>query len=215
MATVEVVRTGFLMGERVPRPKRGPDDFEWPTPRLVDADTKTKFRAKLIEELRARGMTHKDLAIVAHGEIRGKNGVVVPRRPSDARRWVMGKAFPSAAVADGLAGYFKIKTADLLKPKGALEPMELLRKGTREKASPKRAKTNGHDHGAAAHSGNGAVRERDEAPPPLQLPEGANAAIVELKTFPGDPRFMAVVISGVMPVDRALALVALIHPEHT
>lgn len=214
MANVEVIRTGFLMGERVPRPKRGPDDFVWPSPRLADAATKLKFRTKLIEELRARGMTHKDLALVAHGEVRHKkSGRVVPRMPTPARQWVMGKAFPNASTAEGLAGYFKITTAELLKPKGELQPMAFLRAGPGDKTKA-RKKGNGHDHGAAAHSGNGVQREVEEAPPPLTLPEGANAPVVELKSFPGDVRFMAVSISGVLPVDQALALVAMIHPRH-
>jgi len=66
----------------------------------------------------------------------------------------------------------------------------------------------------SGRKGTGAVRVVPEPPPPLPLPEGASAPIVELKSFPTDPRFMAVSVSGVMPVDRALALVAMIHPEH-
>ena len=216
MANVEVIRTGFLMGERVPRPKRGPDDFAWPSPRLADATTRLNFRTRIIEELRARGMTHKDLALVAHGEVRHKkSGRVVPRMPTPARQWVMGKAFPNAATAEGLAGYFKISTAELLQPKGELEPMEFLRARNGEKPKAARKKANGHDHGAAAHRGNGVHRvDDDPPPPPLQLPDGANPAVVELKSFPGDSRFMAVSISGVLPVDQALALVAMIHPRH-
>jgi len=217
MANVEVIREGFLMGERVPRPKKGPGDFAWPSPRTVDEATKTKFRARLTEELLARGMNHKDLAILAHGEVRRKNGHVVPRQPAAARNWVFGKSFPTASAAEGLAGYFKISTADLLKPAGDLKAMPLLRMTAKQKKA--HAKNgNGHDHEAAAamsgRKGTGAVRVVPEPPPPLPLPEGASAPIVELKSFPTDPRFMAVSVSGVMPVDRALALVAMIHPEH-
>jgi hypothetical protein len=162
-------------------------------------------------------MTHRDLAILAHGEVKRKNGHVVPRQPGTARSWVFGKSFPSESAADGLAGYFKISTADLLKPKGPLQEMPLLRMTAKQKKAHAK-KGNGHDHEAAAamagRKGTGAVRVVPEPPPPLPLPEGASPPIVELKSFPTDPRFMAVSVSGVMLVDRALALVAMIHPEH-
>jgi hypothetical protein len=219
MANGEVIRTGFLMGERVPRPKKAPGDFEWPNPRAVDEATKLKFRARLTEELLARGMNHKDLAILAHGEVRRKNGHVVPRMPAAARNWVFGKSFPTAGAANGLAGYFKISTADLLKPKGELQAMPLLRMTAKQKKA--HAKTgNGHDHGAAAvakkpkKKATGVVRVTEVPPPPLPLPEGATPALVKLESFAGDPRFMTVNITGTLPVDRALALVAMIHPEH-
>lgn len=219
MANEQILRTGFLMGERVPRPKKAAGDFQWPSPRTVDEATKLKFRARLTEELLSRGMNHRDLAILAHGEIRRKNGHVVPRQPAAARNWLFGKSFPTSSAADGLAGYFKISTEDLLKPSGELKPMPLLRMTVRQKKA--HAKNgNGHDHGGAAvatqkaHKGNGVARVHEEPPPPVPLPEGATAPTVELKTFPGDARFMAISISGVLPVDRALALVAMIHPEH-
>jgi len=209
---VQVYKTGFLNGERTPRPKPSPDDFKWPATKTVDKAARLAFQTRLIEELRKRGMDHRDLAISAAGTVRAKNGSIMPRAPAVARAWVFGKSFPNATMAAGLAGYFKISMADLLKPRGPLEPMERLPKG--RQTGKANGKANGHDHGAAAHSGNGVHREPEEAPPPLQLPEGASPPIVELKSYPGDSRFMAVSIGGVLPVDQALALVAMIHPRH-
>lgn len=134
----------------------------------------------------------------------------------------MGKGFPNADNADGLAGYFKITTAELLQPAGELEPMEMLRKGPGSKPNGKtngktngHANGNGHDHEAAAgmKSGTGKVRVVAEPPPPPPLPEGATPPVVELKSYPTDARFMSVTVTGVLPVDRALALVAMIHPD--
>jgi hypothetical protein len=210
MAKIEVVREGFLTSGTGRQPKKDPPDFHWPATKRVTADVKEKFRAKLIEELRARGMDHRDLAIAAHGQVKHKNGRTVPRAPGQARGWVFGKSFPTAKAAAGIAGYFKLSMAQLLQPKGELKPMELLRVGPRTKTK----KANGHDHGAAAVEQTGAIRMLHEEPPPLPLPEGAKAPTVKLESLPGDPRFMSIEISGVMLVDRALALVAMIHPEH-
>lgn len=208
---MQIYKTGFLNGERMPRPKASPDDFKWPATKTVDKAARLAFRTRLIEELRERGMDHRDLARVASGTVKTGKGKIVLRAPAVARAWVFGTSFPNGTMASALAGYFKISMADLLKPRGELQAMPKLRRGS---PSPAKPNGNGHDHEAAAHSGNGVDREPEEAPPPLTLPEGASPCTVELKSFPGDPRFMAVAIGGVLPVDQALALVAMIHPRH-
>lgn len=209
---MQIYKTGFLNGERSPRPKPSPDDFKWPATKSVDKAARLAFRTRLIEELRERGMDHRDLARVASGTVKTPKGKIVLRAPAVTRGWVFGKSFPTGSMASALAGYFKLSMAELLQPRGELKPMPKLRRGS---PPASKANGNGYDHDeAAAHGGNGVDRVTEEAPPPLQLPEGASPCTVELKSFPGDPRFMAVAIGGVLPVDQALALVAMIHPRH-
>ena len=195
---MKIVREGFKYSRKRFNPPKSPKGFEWP--RQPTSDDKRHFAAALKRLAEERGMERMDLAKVITGEIINKAGFRAARDGYSMNKWWTGQSIPREDNANVLGAYFKVSLAELLgKPKGAA--------------------VNGHANGHAHAGGASPIRvkaKEPQAPSPelLSLPADAKPPFVKIETYPEDPRFVTVFITGTVPLDVALSLMALLDPRH-
>jgi len=208
----------FVKGFIEKHPDRGPPrsarGFEWPARGATD-EQRHAFKKFLTGKMRAEGLNHRDLARLMFGEKKDDKGYTVPRNPQAILDYADGSTFPTQERARQFGAYFKTPLDAMLVDDGKpFEPLPLIRP---LRATSERKKKNGH----GKHGGNGAAGHpivRADAPaspsepePPRPLPKGAKPVTVEIKTLPGAPEFAQVTISGTVPLDVALGIVAFIE----
>lgn len=177
---------GLIDKDSDPSPKRSPAGFSWPSP-SKPADKK-RFAAALRELLDARDWTSRDLARELYG-VKMVGGSPVPMNLAGPFGWVSGKIFPREVTARYIAVALDVPVARLLTPGAPVEAPA----------------TNG---GAVTRSGNG------HEVAALPLPEGEKPAVIRFETLEADSRFARVHIEGVLQVEHALTLVAMLaHRE--
>lgn len=207
---------GFIGTHANPRPPASEKGFEWPSPRAITDAQRAAFRKAFTQLTRDKGLNHRTLARALNGESRDGNGYVIPRDAGSVRKYMDGVSFPQEDRATVLAAFFKVPMQRFLQDDGQpFEPIDLLRPGG---AAKRGKKANGH----ARHAGNGAAgpavashgapapltREQD---PPPKPPKGAKPVQLEIKTLPGVPDWCQVTITGTVPLDVGLGLMAFIE----
>jgi len=195
-----------------PRSARG---FEWPGPRHANDTQRLAFKKFITAQMRARSLTHRDLARLFYGEAKNGQGYVTPRNPNTILEYADGSQFPTEERARNLGAYFKTPLDAMLVDDGKpFEPLPLIRPS---RATSERKKKNGH----GKHGGNGAAGHpivRADAPastsepePPRPLPKGAKPVTVKIETLPAASEFAQVTIAGTVPLDVALGIMAFIE----
>jgi hypothetical protein len=161
------------------------DATTWPPRPPLVAPERQQFAAAFNELLRETKQTHLEFA----ARMFGKDKAGKPNRPQLVRDWCTGDKFPVPRNAETIAKQFKVPLARLLKPKGPLMT-DVKKRGP-----------------------NGATKipKAPSAPPPLELPKGAEPLSFSMETFKKDPRFATVVIQGLAEIDVAMAILALVH----
>jgi len=188
-------------------PPKSAKGFEWPSARHTTELQRVAFRKNLVEQLRARGMSHRDLARAMFGEQKDSKGYTIPKQTQPMREYADGDLFPTADRARQLAAFFKIPLQKFLHDNGQpfepLPPLRLVR------ATAARRKKNGH-------AGNGAGGVPVVSPPasvpgpPRALPKGARPVQVKIETLANAPDFCTVAITGTVLLDVGLGLMAFI-----
>jgi len=205
---------GFV--EKFPNrsPPKSASGFQWPL-RVATQEQRAGFQKFLVGQMRARGWNHRDFARVLFGEKKDDKGYTVPRNPQAILDYADGSTFPTPERARQFGAFFKTPLDKMLIDDGTpFEPLPLIRP---KRATAKRLKKNGH----GASGGNGAAGApivRADAPaspsesaPPRPLPKGAKPVSVKIETLPGAPEFAQITISGTVPLDVALGIIAFIE----
>jgi hypothetical protein len=204
------LRVGFAVKNENARPPKSSKGFEWPT-RPTD-EQKAIFRKVFTQLLLARGDDHRTFATTFLGESKTGPGYIVPRSPNTIRDWIDGKTFPTEARARQLAACLKIPMERLLTDNAdPFVPMPLLRPG--RATSARKHKANGH--GGNGHGGPPVVSPAPAgaplaAPAMTAPPKGAKPITVKVETIPGASDWCNVVVSGSIPLDVGLGLIAFI-----
>jgi hypothetical protein len=195
---MKIVREGFKYARKRFSPPKSPPGFQWP--RQPTAEDKRHFAASIKRLAEERGMDRLDLAKVITGEIINAAGYRTARDGNTITQWWNGEALPREDGANVLGAYFKTSLAELLgKPQGA----------------PVNGHANGHAHarsGSAIRVKAKGVKAAKEQPVPT--PASGTPAFVKIETFAADPRFVTVSVSGTVPLDTALSIMALLDPSH-
>jgi hypothetical protein len=175
---------GFFAANPKPKPPASPPGFKYPNQR--DPDARANFARNFTRRLAAAGGANV-LARELYGESTNASGRKQPRNAAALLRFADGQTFPRQETAELLAAYFKIPVSELFAaaPAGPATDAPALRR----KSAPA------------------------PAPPALPLPKGAAPPKVAFTTHPGDPRFVRVRVSGTIPIETALSLVAMLAPE--
>jgi hypothetical protein len=195
---MKIVREGFKYSRKRFNPPKSPPGFQWP--RKATAEDKRHFAASIKRLAEERGMERLDLAKVITGEIINAAGFRTARDAFSITKWWNGEALPREDSATVLGAYFKTSLAEMLgKPHGAA--------------------VNGHANGHAHERGGSAIRVKAKGgevakAQPVPTPASGTAAFVKIETFAKDPRFVTVTVSGTMPLDTALSIMALLDPSH-
>lgn len=190
--------------------RRAAREISWPANKAITLAQRHAFRAALTELMRAVGMDHTDLARKMYGtDERGQ-----ARHHGTIRKYVSGESFPKLLQAVELANALNVELPRLLAPESPYEPMHVPHDGDPlEKLAADGREVvpvnggNEASRGPANRKGNGHTRHEVEV---LPLPEGAKPASISLVTLPGDARFAEVNVSGVMQIEHALTLVAML-----
>lgn len=203
---------GFVGTHANPRPPASEKGFAWPRKSDATAEMRAAFRKSFTQLTRGKGMNHRELAQAIYGQTRDHNGYVVPRGPGVLRAYLDGDSFPKGTQASLLAAYFRVPLSRLLQDDGApFEPMPMIRPAS---AGNQRAKkSNGHKGNGAA--GPAVVSHGAPAPPPSEPapppPKGAKPVQVKIETLPGSSAWCQVAVTGTVPMDVALGLMAFIE----
>jgi len=188
-----VLIKGFAYTKAALDAPASPEGFEWPANRGEGKATKEqchKFAGALGELIEAKGLNHMQFAGQYGGEEMLPNGHLQRQAAGQVRRWLDGGAFPSEKSARALAAFFQVPMSRLLEHAGGpLKKMYLrLPKGTKGAKVKRANKLNG-------------------AKPP----------VIKIETIPADASWANVSVSGTLPVDVALGLLAYIerHKAHS
>lgn len=211
----ERLERGFVTNYPDRAPPKSAAGFEWPNRAATDAQ-RMAFRKNFANLIRGKAPNAREFARLFYGETRNGSGYVMPRNPSTVLKYLDGESFPEETTARLIGAFFKTPLQQLLTDDGKpFEPLPLIRPLRAGKA---RRKANGHavkGNGAAGPGvvshGAPALAASEPAPPPPKPPKGAKPVQVEIKTLPNESNWCHVSISGTVPLDVGLGLMAFIE----
>lgn len=212
----ERLERGFVTNYPDKAPPKSKAGFEWPG-RGATAEHRMAFRKNFANLIRSKAASGREFAQLFYGQARTAQGFVVPRNPGTIIKYLDGDSFPEETTARLIGAFFKTPLDQLLHDDGTPHnPLPLIRPLRASKARLK--KQNGHGHKGNGAAGPGVVSHgapalaaSEPAPPPLQLPKGAKPIVVKIETLPGAADFVHVAISGTVPLDVGLGIVAFIE----
>ena len=188
-------KPGFIEKNPEPRPPKSPEGFTWPTTPTAQ-QTKT-FAKNLRELLGDHGFDPMEYARYLYGT-KIYNGKEKPHNTVTVYHWINGTNFPRAKHAAYIAAGFKVPLARLI------EGGESSASGNGASPKPSKSKTKGKTKG----NGNGSHIE------PRELPEGLTPAAMSFRMIPEHPGFAEVTVSGVLQVEHAITLAAMLTGRH-
>lgn len=204
---------GFVTDYPDKSPPKSAKGFEWPSPRSVGGEQKVAFRKAFTQLLRTKAPDHRDFARQFYGQTRDGKGFIMPRNPGTIRKYADGDVFPGESKARQLAAFFKVPMERLLQDDGTpFEPLPLMRPNGAH--AVRRSKKNGHGgngtagHPIVSHAAPAALALQAAPPRP---PEGAEPLVIEIKTLPNASDWAHVNITGAVPLDAALGVIAFIE----
>lgn len=201
---------------RKPSPPPSPEGFEWP--KRNDKKARGRFMAALSELMDEKGLSASAICTGIYGAKKNKQGHTLPRNLTNFNAWKNGQKYPRQVGAEYLAQFLDVPLVRLVTPRGKGKPA-----------------TNGN--GSAGHAVVAKVEQAATVATPgvevtkakpqkvmkrvpgapayqlLPLPEGAEHAVLELKSFKGDSHFMNVQITGVVQAEIAQLLLAMMSTE--
>lgn len=211
----ERLERGFVTDYPDRAPPKSTAGFKWPDRQATD-EQRMAFRKTFANLIRGKGTNHREFARMFYGETRNGQGYVMPRNPGTIRKYLDGDSFPEETTARLLGAFFKTPLERFITDDGKpFEPLALIR--PLKATAARRKSANGHGHkgnGAAGPSvvspGAPALAASEPAPLP-KPPKGSKPVQVEIKTLPNEPNWCHVVISGTVPLDVGLGLMAFIE----
>lgn len=210
---VEKLARGFVTDYPDRNPPKSAAGFEWPGPKRANDAQRAAFRKVFSNTLRGGWSDHIEFAREFWGETRDGKGYVIPRGRYVPLEWSRGNQFPMANTARQLAAFLKVPMERLLTDDGTpYVPLSILRRSPGStKASLKSA--NGHAGNGAAGLpivSPAAPAAGSAAAPPRRPPKGAKPVTVEIKTVADATDWCHVSISGTVPLDVGLGIMAFI-----
>jgi len=193
--TTPETKPGFIEKTPEPRPPKSPAGFTWPT---TPTPKQFKSFARNLRVLMAeRGIEPMEYARFLYGT-KIVDGDEKPHNTVTVYKWLNGDNFPRAKHAAYVAAGFKVPLARLI------EGGESSASGNGASPKASKSKTKGKTKG----NGNGADIE------PRELPEGLKPATMSFKMLPEYPGFAEVTVSGVLQVEQAITLAAMLTGRH-
>lgn len=211
----ERLERGFATNYPERAPPKSAAGFEWPS-RAATAEQRMAFRKNFANLIRTKAPNAREFARQFYGETRNGQGYVMPRNPSTVLKYLDGESFPEETTARLIGAFFKTPLQQLLHDDGQpYQPLPLIRP---LKASKERRKANGHAGKGNGAAGPGvvslsapALAASEPAPPPQRLPKGAKPVIVKIETVAGAADFVHMAVTGTVPLDVGLGIMAFIE----